>query len=167
MKYAWISQHRDSFPVALMCERAERQPVGLLRLGERPHQPACLANASGFAQRFARCHAESHGDLRQSARSPKNWRQRDELESACRNTVAPAMRELGLKSRVSKTFTPTTTQADPTQTARREHAGSRLHGQRAEPQMGDRHHLPADRSQAGFTWPWSSTCSAARSWAGR
>ena len=40
--------------------------------------------------------------------------QRDELESACRNTVAVAMREMGLKSRVAKQFTPTTTQADPT-----------------------------------------------------
>ena len=37
-----------------------------------------------------------------------------ELGSACRNTVALAMRELGLKSRVSRSFTPTTTPADPT-----------------------------------------------------
>ena len=39
--------------------------------------------------------------------------QRNDLESACRNTVAQAMRDLGLKSRVSKRFKPTTTQADP------------------------------------------------------
>ena len=39
---------------------------------------------------------------------------REELETACRNTVATAMREMGLKSRVSKAFRPTTTQADPT-----------------------------------------------------
>ena len=38
---------------------------------------------------------------------------RDELESACRNTVAEAMQELGLKSRVCKGFRPTTTQTDP------------------------------------------------------
>jgi len=36
----------------------------------------------------------------------------DSMESACRNTVAKAMKELGLKSRISKRFTPTTTQAD-------------------------------------------------------
>jgi putative transposase len=36
--------------------------------------------------------------------------------SACRNTVAKAMREMGVKSRVSGRFTPTTTQADPTKT---------------------------------------------------
>jgi putative transposase len=37
----------------------------------------------------------------------------DRLETACRNTVAAAMREMGLKSRVSKKFTPTTTVSDP------------------------------------------------------
>ena len=40
-------------------------------------------------------------------------RQRDDMESACRNTVASAMRELGLKSRVFKMFKPTMTQVDP------------------------------------------------------
>ena len=40
-------------------------------------------------------------------------RERDDLESACRNTVASAMRDLGLKSKVCKDFKPTTTRADP------------------------------------------------------
>ena len=39
--------------------------------------------------------------------------QRDHLESACRNTVAKAMRELGLKSKVRRSFVPTTTKVDP------------------------------------------------------
>ena len=37
----------------------------------------------------------------------------DTLEAACRNTVATAMREMSLKSRVSKKFSPTTTVTDP------------------------------------------------------
>ena len=37
----------------------------------------------------------------------------DQLKSACRNTVAKAMRELGLKPRSFKRFKPTTTTADP------------------------------------------------------
>jgi putative transposase len=37
----------------------------------------------------------------------------DDLETACRNTVVSAMRELGLKSKVSKAFKPTTTVVDP------------------------------------------------------
>jgi len=35
------------------------------------------------------------------------------METACRNTVARAMREMGLKSKVSKRFKPATTVADP------------------------------------------------------
>jgi putative transposase len=39
--------------------------------------------------------------------------QQDDRERACRNTVAAAMRELGLKSRIRTAFVPTTTQVDP------------------------------------------------------
>ena len=39
--------------------------------------------------------------------------ERDDLESACRNTVVAAMRELGLTRRVCKAFKPATTQAEP------------------------------------------------------
>jgi putative transposase len=39
--------------------------------------------------------------------------QRDELETACRNTVSQAMQDMGLSSRVTKAFTPTTTKSDP------------------------------------------------------
>lgn len=39
---------------------------------------------------------------------------RDDLETACRNTVAQAMKELGIRSKVGrKAFRPTTTQVDP------------------------------------------------------
>jgi len=37
----------------------------------------------------------------------------DEMESACRKTVAKAMQEMGLKSRIRKTFKPKTTEVDP------------------------------------------------------
>lgn len=37
----------------------------------------------------------------------------EQLESACRNTVALAMREMGIRSRVSGKFKPVTTTADP------------------------------------------------------
>lgn len=40
--------------------------------------------------------------------------ERDDLERACRNTVAHGMRKLGLKSRLRRRFTPTTTRVDPT-----------------------------------------------------
>jgi putative transposase len=61
-------------------------------------------------------HAESHG-IYGSEKIAHALQQRDDLESACCNTVASAMRAMGLKSRVSRGFTPTTTQADPTKQA--------------------------------------------------
>jgi putative transposase len=58
-------------------------------------------------------HAESYG-IYDSHKVAEVLNERDDLESACRNTVAATMRELGLTSRVCKAFQPTTTQADPT-----------------------------------------------------
>ena len=43
----------------------------------------------------------------------KKMKNDEQLETACRNTVASAMREMGLKSRVCKQFRPTTTITDP------------------------------------------------------
>ena len=44
----------------------------------------------------------------------KELKHRDDLETACRNTVAHAMKELGILSKVGqKVFRPTTTQVDP------------------------------------------------------
>jgi putative transposase len=63
-------------------------------------------------QSVEQVHAESFG-IYGSVKITDRLQKRDDLESACRNTVSTAMRELGLKSRVSKSFTPTTTMADP------------------------------------------------------
>lgn len=94
MKYAWIAQHRDSHPVSLLCE-----VLGVSRSGDY----AWLNRAPGpRARRRERIDA---------VRQAKKLAGCDELETACRNTVAQAMREMGLKSRVSKAFWPTTTQA--------------------------------------------------------
>jgi len=63
-------------------------------------------------QAVQQVHADSHA-IYGSAKIAHRLQKCDELESACRNTVATAMRELGLKSRVSRSFTPTTTKNDP------------------------------------------------------
>jgi putative transposase len=82
--------------------------VGLLRL-DRPRSQRRQRIAAAVRQ----VHAASHG-VYGSHKIAKELAERDDLETACRNTVARAMRELGLASRVSKAFTPTTTKADPT-----------------------------------------------------
>jgi putative transposase len=112
VKYAWIREHRDSFPVAVLCEVLEVSASGYYDWLDRPPSPRAERHVKIQAV-VQQVHAESHG-IYGSIKIAKQLRERPDLESACRNTVAQAMRELGLKSRVSKTFTPTTTQSDPT-----------------------------------------------------
>jgi putative transposase len=111
VKYAWITDHRDSFPVALMCEVLNVSASGYYDSIDRPAS-AKAERHDRIKQTVGQVHARSHG-IYGSQKVAQVMQKCDDLESACRNTVAAAMRELGLKSRVSKSFTPTTTQADP------------------------------------------------------
>jgi putative transposase len=110
--YAWIHQHRDSFPVVLLCEVFAVSKSGYYASIDRPVSPRARRHERIQAA-VAQVHARSHG-IYGSLKISQALAQQDKLELACRNTVATAMRELGLKSRVTKSFTPTTTQADPT-----------------------------------------------------
>lgn len=111
MKYAWIEQHRDSFPVNNMCEVLGVSKSGYYDARVRQPSPRAVRHER-ICQSVAQVHAQSHG-IYGSPKIADQLHQRDDLETACLNTVASAMKELGLKSRVSKAFTPTTTQADP------------------------------------------------------
>jgi putative transposase len=112
VKYAWIREHRDSFPVAILCDSLEVSASGYYAWLDRPPSPRAQRHIQ-IQQAVQQVHAESHG-IYGSHKIARELEERPELESACRNTVAKAMRELGLKSRISRAFTPTTTQADPT-----------------------------------------------------
>jgi len=112
MKYAWIKQHRDSFPIALMCPLLKVSRSGYYDSVDRPTSKRAQRTAKireSVRQVFNANHA-----IYGSAKIVEALAQREELESACRNTVARAMQDLGLKSRVLKAFTPTTTKSDPT-----------------------------------------------------
>jgi putative transposase len=111
MKYAWIQEHRDSFPVAVMCQVLRVSPSGYYDSADREPSKRTQRHER-IKQSVQRVHAESYG-IYGSAKIADRLQQSSELESACRNTVATAMQELGIKSRVSKSFTPTTTMADP------------------------------------------------------
>jgi putative transposase len=112
VKYAWITENRDSFPVNMMCEVLNVSSSGYYDSMDRP--PSERAKRHERIQlAVERVHAESHG-VYGSVKVAEVLQKRDDLESACRNTVASAMREMGLKSRVCKRFKPTTTQTDPT-----------------------------------------------------
>ncbi len=111
MKYAWIHEHRDSLPVATMCEVLAVSTSGYYAWIDREPSPRAVRHER-IRQSVREVHAQSH-EVYGSYKVARELRQRDDLESACRNTVASAMRELGLKSRIRKSFVPTTTQVDP------------------------------------------------------
>jgi putative transposase len=112
---AWMHEHRDSFPIALMCELLGVSKSGFYDAVDRPPSPRAQRRARIDAS-VRQVHADSHG-IYGSGKVAKKLTQEEGLERACRNTVARAMREMGLKSRVSKGFTPSTTQADPSKQA--------------------------------------------------
>jgi putative transposase len=112
VKYAWIAQHRDSFPVRVMCDVLNVSPSGYYDSIDRPPSDRAKRHER-IQQAVEHVHAESYG-IYGSQKVAEVLQQRDDMERACRNTAALAMREMGIKSRISKRFTPTTTQADPT-----------------------------------------------------
>ena len=111
MKYAWIREHRDSFPVVTSCEVLAVSPSGYYAWVDRKPSPRAQRTAR-IREAVREVHAASHG-VYGSLKIARELKGRDDVETACRNTVAQAMRDLGLKSRVSRGFTPTTTRVDP------------------------------------------------------
>ena len=111
MKYAWIHEHRDSFPLTLMCQILDVSRSGYYDSVARPKSQRA-ERSEKIRESVRQVFHESHA-IYGAAKIAQELTKHAELESACRKTVARAMRELGLKSRVCKSFTPTTTKADP------------------------------------------------------
>jgi len=112
MKYQWIRQHRDAFPVAAMCRVLGVSDSGYHDWLQRP--PSARATRTVKIRQEVREVFEQNGGIYGSRKIVEVLEKHEQLESACRHTVAKAMQEMGLRSCVAKTFKPTTTQADPT-----------------------------------------------------
>ena len=110
MKYVWINEHRDSFQVKAMCQALEVSTSGYYK-SLKPTLSKRAQRSQRIREHVQQLHDESY-QIYGSYKIADQLQNNDELESACRNTVAKAMSEMGLKSRVSKKFTPTTTQSD-------------------------------------------------------
>ena len=148
MRYAWIREHVDCFPVSLMCELLEVSRSGYYDSIDRPVSKRAERTAK-IRDSVQQVFDENHA-IYGPAKVTETLKERDELETACRNTVARAMKDLGLKSRVRKRFTPTTTQADPSEAPRTERARPPVRCGVSESKVGDRHHLPADAHRLGL-----------------
>ena len=111
MKYAWIKDHRDCFPVVAMCRVLQVSKSGYYRWVKA--KPSLRTLRSLRIQASVKQVYEDSNQIYGSVKIADQLGKDDRLETACRNTVAAAMREMGMKSRVSKKFTPTTTVTDP------------------------------------------------------
>ena len=111
MKYAWIQQHSDSFAVYLMCQVLQASKSAYYAWRKRtpgPRQQRTERIRKDVQHVFEESH-QIYGSHKIACELKKSCH----LETACRNTVAKAMSELQLKSKVSKRFKPTTTINDP------------------------------------------------------
>lgn len=111
MRYGWINEHKQMYPVAMMCRVLRVSTSGYYDARHRP--PSERAQRRERVRHAVRQVYDEHRGIYGSWKIAEVMAQRDELESACRNTVARAMRGLGLKSKVRRTFVPTTTRTDP------------------------------------------------------
>ena len=111
VKYAWIKEHKDSFPVKAMCKAMSVSKSGYYAsLRGEPSQRS--QRKKKLRHDIAKVYTESK-QIYGSYKIAEELQNDSQLESACRNTVAREMQEMGIKSRVSKRFTPTTTITDP------------------------------------------------------
>jgi len=111
VKYAWISAHRDQFQMKRMFRILQVSKAGYYASLKR--QPSVRARRGERLRRNIKRVFEESGGIYGSYKIAQELSEDDSLESACRNTIAKAMKEMGLKSCVAKKFKPTTTVSDP------------------------------------------------------
>ena len=96
MKYVWINDHRDVFTVSSMCKVLRVSRSGFYKsLHAKPSQRALRTQR--IREQVRQLHERSHCTYG-SYKISKAMIENDELETACRKTVAKAMQEMGLKS---------------------------------------------------------------------
>ena len=111
MKYAWIQKHRGLFSVRMMCRSLKVSKSGYYAWLRKPPSER-QQRSQTIRDDIRKVYDESNQNYG-SYKIAKVLQEDEQLESACRNTVAKAMQEMGLKSKVSKQFKPTTTTNDP------------------------------------------------------
>ena len=112
MKYACINQHQAEFPITDMCRVMGVSRSGFYDSLNRPPSER-FRRADRIRESVARVHQETDA-IYGATKIAEELKHRDDLETACRNTVAQAMKELGIRSKFNrKAFRPMTTQVDP------------------------------------------------------
>jgi hypothetical protein len=112
VKYAWINQHQSEFPVTVMCRVMSVSRSGFHDSLNRPPSERSR-RTDRIRESVAQVHQKTDA-IYGATKIAEELKHRVDLETACRNTVAQAMKELGIRSKVGrKAFRPTTTQVAP------------------------------------------------------
>ena len=77
MKYAWIKEHRDSFPAAVLCDVLRVSPSGYYASLDRAPGKRAMRHER-IKQSVAAVHAESHGITVEDSESA--WSIRDSFQ---------------------------------------------------------------------------------------
>jgi putative transposase len=104
MRFQFIEDHRDEFPVTRMCQELAVSPSGYYAWRKRPPSPREMANQELF-NKIEVVYHENHGVYG----SPRIYRELDDQGVACsENRVARLMRLRGLQAKQTKRFRTTT-----------------------------------------------------------
>ena len=105
MKFAWIDEHREQFPVEVLCRILEVSKSGFYASLDRP-PGGREKRREELAERIKAVHEENRGVYG----SPRVHRALlAGGEKVCENTVAKVMKERRISARVKKKFVPRTT----------------------------------------------------------
>lgn len=105
MKYAFVEEHRGSWPVASIC-RVVRVTRSGFYAWRRRRPSSRQVRREALAVQVRRVHAE-HRQVYGSPRVHRVLRSQGQL--CCRNTVAKLMRQEGIRARTRRAFVPRTT----------------------------------------------------------
>ena len=104
-----------TYPITTLCKVMQVSTSGFYdwrrrEASERAKHRACIEAS------VKQVHEQSHG-IYGSRKIAEELAEREDLASACRNTVVKAMHALNIESCTKKSFKPTTTQVDPSKQA--------------------------------------------------
>ena len=105
MRYAWIDEHRDSFPITAMCRVLQVARSGFYAWRGRPKSDQTQRRESLLVE-IKSIHHERRKNVYGSPRVYEELQ--DRKVPCCQNTVAKVMKEAGIQSKTAKKFKATT-----------------------------------------------------------
>lgn len=110
MKFAFINQHRDCWPVEMMCRVLAVSRSGYFAWRSRPPSNR-RQRAAELTEQIRTLHAQH----RRVYGSPRVYQMlRRQGVKACENTVAKLMRQAGIRAKTKRSFVPRTTDSSQT-----------------------------------------------------